>query len=436
MRWKKRSVREEILKDIKLSKRGAVGESKESSSNDNSARDMGKSFIKFAVVAVVLALVFFFLYGYFNSAEGAQTLQAGVDSISNIKDVLKPITDIFSGAEALGSGDYFGKKTNRESTKKGIDLDNLKIGGSTSIPAGVDFMLEYEIEYNNVEDIGSIDAAFNCYLNYTGNDKTIESNYQIPGEVLPAYEISLSKNIPVYCRINGEDTEDINEAVTVYGGFDFDFSTEDVTLPVYFIPGDVADSLEERDVNFFDAYDLDVGNSDLQATYNGEPVGVGIGVSGEGVEDQPLVVRGDALTYNTLGITITNEWNGEIEELNNIYLSLPDGVTLDEELNKLPSLGCPFEYEGTTSRRNEYSVPDDMLENLFTYYFGSEDFGQKGYHTFQCWINVEEDLIGNKPYEEDEFVVDVSYKYKVKPARTVLNIIGQDEPLVQDTIIE
>lgn len=419
MRWYKRSTRDEILKGISFGKRGEVG----SGDKDKDIKAKGRKALIWGVVFFILLSLVVVGYAYFSSEDGQRVTE-------NIRQTVSTFTadfigDYFGGLTALGSGDYFNYKVNASSKIKGIVLTDFKAIGASRVPAGKDFDLKYDIDFVNVDDSDSYFGNYYCYFNTSKDD--VPPNEQRLGTIIPKDIISIRKGQTVTCRIPGEMTEDLDGAYTFYGSLDFETETIDATLPVYFITGDVADELDGRD--FFDAYGLDINQGDLQVTYNGEPIAVGIGVDG----DQPVIVRtGDVKSYNTVGITLTNEWGGDIVELTNMVLVLPEEVTLDEELNGEPSLSCPFVYSAGERGYNEYVMDENVRLELFDNYIANNEFfGDENYYSFQCWIKVDESIFGDSPYTEEEYSIDLQYRYKVPNKGAVVSIIGTGQELIQ-----
>ena len=102
---------------------------------------------------------------------------------------------------------------------------------------------------------------------------------------------------------------------------DFSFTTLSY-LPVYFIQrgnplvdpqGSPKDSTLLRDAGFLGV------NPD--ATYTPGPVAIGIGT----LEDQPIKIGSQDKEF-VLGVTLSNNWDGSLDLLNDIVLSLPDGI--------------------------------------------------------------------------------------------------------------
>ena len=284
----------------------------------------------------------------------------------------------------------------------------------------------YDVEFENIDD-NVLETEIQSIMNdSSGNDATIEE--AIEGEIKPSYEVSLTEGTQVSCNIDGTDTENLDGAYTVYGWLEFDFKTEEVTLPVYVISGELADDLDRRDVDFFDDQDLDVSRGDLEPLYNGEPLSIGMGVLGEG-DQQPLIVRsGETLSFNTIGMTISNEWDGDVVNIDNFYLTLPDGFELDEGLNDLPSLGCPFEEIGGFRDTIEYSMAEDMMDVVFV----KDEKGKMSFPiTFQCWLSVDENILNEQAYENVEIMAELEYRYRSDEVDKGIIIKGEGESLVE-----
>ncbi len=434
MRWFRSSARREIMKDLSFNKRGETLSSASTSSGGSfshgsgGAQSTGRNGVMIAVLLFIFLIVAVFLFGYFSSEKGQRAAQDAWVTVT--KYTLDPVNDFIASVFSFGSGDYFSTKTNSSSTKKGIDLDDFRSITGETIPEGQSFDILYDIEYYSVASSKSYDADFSCYFNISEkDDKKIDPPETKIGQIVSQNPNRIQKGTTTYCRIAGEDTEGLDGAYSVYGSFTFKTETLDATLPVYFIPGELADQLGDTD--FFDAYDLGISQSDLQVTYNGEPISLAIGVGGEGEEQQPVILRGgDGSSFNTVGITLTNEWNGDIASLDSLSLYLPEGVTLSDEYNQGPHPGCPFINSGRDGRRNSYTLDDSIGKELFTNYISNKAFfGKSNYHTFQCWIEVEPGFLADAPYVQKEYEVDVEYHYKVEEQQETISIVSRGDSL-------
>lgn len=440
MGWLRHSAREKFIDDIPFGKRGQIlgggGAPTTGGAGGHSiggGQSSGGRILLIGLFLMGLLVVGVIGWGYVNSPNGQRAIQSISATIQQWN--AQYVSGFFSRLESTGSGNYFSSTINSSSTKKGIDLVSFTSLTGDTIPAGQAFDLMYNIKYYNVPSSSTYTADFSCYFNTSKKDAS--SNERRDGQILPENPTTIQKGTTTTCRISADQTADLKDsAYTIFGSFTFPMETKDATLPVYFIPGNVADQLGDKD--FFTVYDLGISQSDLRVVYNGEPISIGIGVGGEGQEQQPVIVRsGDTLSYNTVAITLTNEWNGDIASLDGLTLSLPDGVTLNDALNGAPSMGCPFVAAGTGNRQNMYIMDDSVKENLFQNYFSPSSFlghgsffGKVDYHTFQCWISVDPSIFGDAPYVVKDYKVDVQYHYTVQKQQDTVSIIQQGESLV------
>lgn len=427
MGWFRASARRKILQDLSFKRRGEILSNRPNSAYDSmreiarTGAQHGKNTLLIVTIIFVLLVGGIFAFGYFSSDAGKRALQSGWDFVMSF--TFDPISNFFAGIYTTGSGDYFSSKINTSSTKNGIDLKAFSSIAGQEIPAGQDFDLKYDISFDNVPSGASYTADFFCSFNKT-------KDVEVLGKIIPAEELSVRKGTSVVCRIAGTETADLNGPYSIFGSFSFATETKDATIPVYMIPGTVADQLGTKD--FFDAYNLNVKAKDLLATYNGEPISIGIGVGGEGTEGQPVVVRsGDTSSYNTVGITLKNEWGGSISSLDDLTLTLPEGVTLDSTLNGDPSLSCPFIETGRSRDGTEYNIDASIKEQLFQNYIQNNAFfGKIGLHSFQCWLAIDPNIFGEAPYVTKNYVVDAKYIYKVKSKQETVTIKAAGASLV------
>jgi hypothetical protein len=412
------SARKEVMKGISFGKRGEVGSSGEKAKSKTAIITIAVMFILLSAGVVI--------YYWASSESGQIALEKWNYQIRTW--TAQAFGEYFGGLKGLGSGDMFNYQINSESETKGIVLTNFKPIGSSVIPAGKDFDLIYDIDFVNINEDQSYEGEYYCSFNTTNED--VPTNEERFGTIIPEGLVNIRKDDTVMCRIPGEETEGLKGAYSIRGSLMFETETLDASMPVYFIPGEVADALIGR--NFFDAYGFDISSDDLRVVYNGEPMGIAMGIGGTEDMEQPVVVRtGDVKSYNTVGITLTNEWGGEMVELERMTLTLPESVTLDDELNGEPSLSCPFVYSEGGRGYNEYVLDDDVSGELFDYYIKDNAFfGKENYRTFQCWINVDESIFGDSPYAEEECSLDIQYKYKLKDKITTVDFIGAGQELV------
>ena len=412
-----------------LNKRG------ESLSGDTPSKGADtKKFLSIAALISVLLIIIAIGAGFLFSAAGQRSI-ASADAMLSQFD-LGAVSNFYSSLFSLGAGDYFNYNTNSSSKKSGVDLVDFSSVAGETFPAGYPIDLLYKIDYYNVPRDSTYDAEFSCYFNITKkDDKVLEIPEKIFGQIIPSSEMTIRKDSQPICRFTGDQTADLDkDAYIFYGSFSFDYATKDVSIPVYFISGKYADFL--GDSNYFDDIHLTVSSSDLATIYNGEPLSIAIAVGGEDQVEQPIIIRsGEAISYNAIGITLKNEWGGDLQELEDFTLSLPDGITLNDDLNGEPSPSCPFISIGQENRYNVYKLDESMV-SFFDNYIVSNDFwGKSNFRNFQCWLDIDPEILNGQEYIPPKYYkAEATYIYKVKEKYTSISIIPPGSSLIVEGI--
>jgi len=411
----KRGIREDILS---FNRKG-MAEGGDEGGNKNSLKTL------FALVSVILVIsVFFFGYMYLQTDKGKRAYEESLLKLGEYN----PINRYLELVGESSTFDYWDTETNRSSTKKGIELVDFYSVSGNRFPSGNTFYLKYDLEFHEIEKDG-VEAVVYCELSGTKDEGIITQ-----GNIIPDSSLTLKKDSSLRCEIEGETTTDLDGEYIISGGLEFPFETKDVNLKVYFISGEVFDELVDEDENFFDRFGIDE-DLPIRAVYNGEPLRIAIGVGGEGEEEQPVVVRGaEYASYPLIGIHLENEWDGKIISIEEMILTLPTGITINQELTKNPNYLCPFEKSGTSKNGNEYSFDDDLKDLVFQS-FDEEIIDSPIYQydlvgdekNFECWLDVEETVIGNSVYKTDYYRVDVEYTYQLADESEVITIYNVDK---------
>ncbi|MAG78598.1 hypothetical protein CL616_04515 [archaeon] len=431
----KRGIREEILdlnnrgmadtsklRSVASAAGGLASKLKSSGSpkETKSDRDPPKlSTILFVlVVLIILPVAFFTIRAYAETEQGKTT----VLKASQFFEENNPINWYFELLEGQKVLDVWESDTNSSSRQKGIDLLGMYPISLVSIPPGQPFDAAYDVEFLEVEDFDFSDVEFFCQV------ETITDEVEGYGTVMPkSYFGTFDQHTPVSCRVEGETTQVLDiGAYNVVGWFEFPFETSDVTLPVYFASEGVYYDLLEKEEEFFDFYNIDEKGK-IRAVYNGEPLGVGIGISVTGKEEQPVYVRED--TSAVLGISLENKWNGEVVNLDDMYVYLPQGIKVSEELSG-GSYACPFDYVGVTEGMNMYRLNEQLKDEIFQTIYETDllVLGETSIagneKNFQCWLDVESGFAGSV-YTKKNYIVDVEYRYRTQKRSTEVNIVDR-----------
>tara|TARA_Y100000310_G_C20662671_1_gene805642 strand:- start:607 stop:1851 length:1245 start_codon:yes stop_codon:yes gene_type:complete len=405
-----------------LNKRGQAtpgGETKKSllsklfGTTPKDGSDASKSKIGIGMVLFILFLLIFAPVAYFAGPQlWENTLKVPTqDAINWVMEKPKEAYVALIG-EATDIGTGWNSKSNSSSSERGYVMDDLELLTSSPAKAGDDIVLKFDVDFENV---GNEDVEANFYCNLMTKDK---SEIISTGDILlnnkdTSNPVNLKTGSYISCKIPGHMTEELNDNYVIVGWFDYSFETNDVWKNVYFVPGDVVDSLDEQDKDFFDAFDIE--DEHLYTVYNGEPVMLRVSMG----DDEFVVVR-ESVMSSILELQIEDQWGGEVKEMLSMKLSLPQGVTI----NSLGTEYCPFQPSGSELRSETYRLDSAVLADLLTEdFFLGEDLQQK---TFTCWVDLDDDLVSDN-YKVGEVHVDASYIYQTAEKSVGLDIKGEEE---------
>lgn len=216
---------------------------------------------------------------------------------------------------------------------------------------------------------------------------TIEDEEQeIEGEILGEDEFTVYKDEvwPTVCSFKNLEKGQHDAEIKV----EYDYETIS-SLKVYFMDQERKNTMRSEGVDIFNKYGLE---RSPDARYTSGPVRVGIKRP-----PLPIGVESNSDTGPLIGLTIENGWDGKINEIKNIELLLPEGLSLD---------GC----EGFSSKGTEEGF------NVYEY----TKLGQIGeveeYITINCPSKIDQksNLIGEEGISIKYLKVQASYIFETK----------------------
>ena len=406
-----------------LNKKGQAkpaGESKESlfkklfgSSKKEGADGKTKSALSAGTVILILFLMIFAPVAYFAGPQvWENTLKVPVqDSLNWIME--KPIeayTNLIGEATDIGTG--WDSKSNSSSSEKGYVLEDIDLLTASPAKAGDDIIVKFDVGFENVGN-EDVEADFFCRLMNKDKSEIISVGEIMVNNKETDNPVNLQKGTYVSCKIPGSMTNELDDNYIIVGWFEFPFKTEDVWKNVYFVSGDVADSLDEQNRDLFDAFDIE--DEHLSSIYNGEPVLLKFSFG-----DGDYVIVREGVMSSILEFQIEDQWGGEVKEMQSIQVNIPLGVTI----NSADTEYCPLTYIGTERDSEAYRLNSAVLADLLTEeFFLGEDLKQK---TFTCWVDLDDDLLSDN-YQVGEVHVTAGYIYKTDEESIGLDIRSGDE---------
>ena len=376
-------------------------------------------FLKFLIPFLIIIILFFYFY-YNWGVYGTYWDEYVVVTYNDLENqAYSFIFDRFSGFETMWG------------TEKAPDAEDLGIifeGFSTVtpvIPSGDEAVFIYDFSVSDdVGETGEVPLELICLSEqeeFYEQDKTITSSSD--GDVMVS-AMNPGSYLNNKCTIK---TTKINkdEVLKVKGSARFTYSTEDVTLDVYFLKGDL---YRTQGKDFFDIYNIDE-KLPIKSKYNGEPVAIGIGTSlQEGKQYQQPVSTDSEYAY--IALTLRNEWNGFVSRLEGVEFYLPLGVELHEE-EKGDNLICPFK-GGDEDKRgyNKYAADENILEKIDK--FGHEQ--EMNFVSFFCRIEMEDStLLRDSPHTKKQYIASAEYVYEFSPKAANVKLMGEEKKVEDGT---
>ncbi|MDI6737502.1 MAG: hypothetical protein QME12_03210 [Nanoarchaeota archaeon] len=353
-------------------------------------KEQQKSYALGIVFVFLFALLIIYGFYWASSPGGERTLV-------QFKNIISPYNPVTWYKTQIGKAQSIGNIWTAEPVaveKKGILFESFTSMTSEEITQGSIAQFKYGLKLSNV-DLPPTPVTMSCKV----------KGKELEGRVVPNPLIIKGKRLTdsAQCWLSKEITSSLSGTVQVEGGISFPFKTEDVRLKVYFTSRAMEDSLP-KEQDFFDYMNIDE-RQPIRAKYNGEPISIGVGVSVENI--QPVLLEEGI--NPVVGISLRNEWDGDMSNLISLKLTLPKELTINQELSPSPSEVCPFMLSRQGTETIEYKASGQFLEG-----FRLEPEGSK---SFECRLDVSPDFLGRAPYIVKEYRVDAEYEYAMPPAK-------------------
>lgn len=347
-----------------------------------------KSRAMFIIILAALVFLGFVAYNYLNSDAGQRLLT----KIGSIVREYNPVSLYFTQLKkAQDVGNIWTSETNLSQTKTGIVFREFALLGSPEIPSGSPIFAAYKLDIEGATLEPTL-IQFFCSL----KDQPESPTSVIPSSLVEVSGKTFRENIR--CVVSPEVTQNLAGTYTLQGKLSFPAKTKNVKLNVYFT---TSEQLELDNIgieDFFSTYNIRE-SLPIRAKYNGEPVEMGIGVHTDNT--QPVLIDSSSAL---IGITLTNRWDGKVSKITDLSFSLPDGIKVDEEINKNPTPICPFRQLGTSRGRVQYSM-EDSYKNIQI---------EKGFSkTFECFLSIDPSILTpDEVYTQKTYVADAEYEFE------------------------
>lgn len=374
-----------------------------------------KKTLAWVVLIIVLATLAFYLISWSTSDVGRQKI---ADLRYAVSTKYNPF---YWYGEQLKKGQEIGRiwqtESNQTAEKVGAKFQSFESIGTRILPAGATLAFKYKLEVG--EGVKDLKITPKCKItakDLDGIEVTEDIKKSEPVIIPEAPKVSTDDPLSyanILCQVETKEDVDQDVTVTAEGKISFTQPRQRNSLRVYFTK-----DTENIGNKFFEVYGI-AEKLPIKSTYSNEPVEIGIGVSDENI--QPVIIEERYLP--SIGISLSNRWDGRVTLIKEMNLYLPKEVTIDETKSPTSTL-CPFK-TATPSGTNyiKYESDENYLKKL-------EPFGRGvketllTYQRFFCWLNVNEDILGGAEYTQDQYSVDVTYEYEFQPKSVTVTLKG------------
>ncbi|GEM_PF-4821242 len=343
------------------------------------------------------------------SAEQVDTAAAiGGKAIGGIGTLAKNTLDGFIGGvsgffnariASAGGGEVFGGSAKEKQPRLGITiapLGTVPFENSKVIKAKIEML--NPLEGQNFIRVSNV----RCWHQKSKGSTEIEGDIlEITNpDRVSGFRVFYDDPKTISCEFSNEDIKGIS---SINLAVEYDFQ-ENVKLITYLMKDDLREDLLIRNEDPLDFISVPSGMRHPRPEYDNGPAELGIGPIE--LRNPPLGVKTDK-HYPAFEFGIRNRkslFNGKILKVNNIVVTMPNGVVL-EALKK-----CGFEKTGA----NEYTSLYDTTKSSLQF----ENIDSK--RLFACNMNVSPaKALGTSSHAEVEFNVDIDFTYQVKQSLRV-----------------
>ena len=369
----------------------------------------GKTIFSIILIIILITLGF---YGFFWASS-----DIGKQKLSDWKYTLSEYNPLTWYGEQLKTAGEIGRvwetDTKKDAEKVGIIFEAFEAVGSKIVPSGSLVAFKYKLDVG--EGVRGTPLKLECNIKKDGKEITDLKPTIRPSEPKIYTDNPLSYS-GILCQVNTkEEKEDLT--IIAEGKISFPYERQRGSLRVYFTK-----DTQNIGNKFFEKYGIKE-KLPIRATYNNEPVELGIGVNDEGI--QPIMVGDEyselGISPPKIGFSLKNKWAGKVTKVREINLYLPKEIKINKEFSP-PSTKCPFG-EPISSGEDyiKYKAKTEYLNQLMPFGKGLKEV-IRTYEEFYCWVEIDESILGGSLYVQDQYSIDISYDYEFQPKTETITL--------------
>ncbi len=328
---------------------------------------------------------------------------------TTIKKIPAKLKDSYEDQLEYATGGYYrGQVEENAEAPLGVFIENI-ITSSDRYFQDESIIIWADLKARTLKD--PIGIIMNCT---TGEEATKKD-----GEIKPDYfedkeiqfNISAAEEEGIQCKLPNHEPG----THTVRLSAEFNFETM-AYLKTYFMDVERMRALRRDEIDPLEQYGIT--EKSPVAVHTKGPVKIGLGTN----DQLPIGLGEDYIQKPRLGITIENEWNGKIKDIDKLIIQIPKSMQLEPTDE---STFCNGWFEAVDPGELADVMKDD---NYVAYSLNSAGkktfkFPIERFETIRCIIEIDRssirDVLGNTPIATHYYRADVKYTYFVEKTKSI-----------------
>ncbi|MBI2134080.1 hypothetical protein HYU11_05350 [Candidatus Woesearchaeota archaeon] len=324
---------------------------------------------------------------------GWKGIQNGIDKTTKtFSQIPEAINKAFQSQIIVATGDYYTGRVDENSKRPvGVYIEKLE-AADPEYYEGQKVVVLADIKAQTLNS--EIKLSPNCWSDRKRRE-------EVDGMVIPPKLTIETYGIQSFdCKFAANSLKSGTHTMTAAATFSFETMAY---LKTYLMDKDKIRSLRSIEKDPLEFYKIQ--ETKPVAVYTNGPVSIGMEVKSA----LPIALKLGEVDPFSLGITIGNNWQGKIESISELKISLPQGMEIDTS-----SCSHIFNSEGLKDNYNVYSL-DVAAERLVN----PRAFTNiKNHQSLRCYIDVKDEsissLLGKTPVSVRFFRAEAKYDYTVE----------------------
>jgi len=376
------------------------------------------SIIMFIVLAVMLFILMWndpaiknlrgdFTFFAPENAGGVTLSDLGRQVLDGIRNYRDRLTDSYRQQMEFATGGYYqGQVEEAKEEPLGVYLENLQAAG-TKFYEDEPVIVWADLRAKTLKEEEPVNIKVRCVSGTEDNPKT--------GIITPrdSFDIATMEAESIQCKFPITQLKPGTHNIELSAEFNFETMAY---LKTYFMDINRMRALRRENIDPLDQYGITDKNP--VAIFTNGPVKIGIGTN----EYLPIGLSKEYSQQPRLGLTIENQWNGQIQNITSLIIQIPKPMEL--ETSQQGTFCNGWFIEKSEARPDDYDYNTYNITKAGIEKFGNEPI--TGFRSIRCMVDIIDlgdsdirSILGNTPVSIQYYRVQSKYIYRVRESITV-----------------